>query len=208
LKARDLWPLLSWVIAEGKCRYCGNTVSWRYPLTEVVTAAVFLLVYAYYGFTLQALLLCLLVVVLLIMIVADLEHTIIPDEVHVALLPLGLIYHFIIGTDWSMVAGGFAVGLFTGLSLHHGYRWLRKKEGLGYGDVKFFAVAGIWLTLYPFVPFLFFSGLFGIATGLLWRALKLGAYFPLGPALAVALFVCVAFPQSANLFWNMLKTAY
>src|SRR5271154_5209537 len=48
---RDLWPVLSWALSKGKCRHCGTKVSARYPLIEIVTAALFLLVYSRYGIT-------------------------------------------------------------------------------------------------------------------------------------------------------------
>jgi leader peptidase (prepilin peptidase)/N-methyltransferase len=150
-------------------------------------------------------------VALLVMIVADLEQYIIPDEVHYTLIPLGFAYHYVIGTAWSDVAGGFLIGGGIGLLLHYGYRILRKKDGLGFGDVKFLAVAGLWLGMLPIVPFLFFSGLLGVVFGLAWRALGKGPIFPFGPALAVSLFLCVAFPELPNQFWNigeMLHNTY
>jgi len=203
LAFKDLWPVFSWLASGGKCRHCKTKISARYPIIEIVTAALFVFLYSQYGATLQMALLALFVVGLMIMVVADLEHYIIPDEIHIFLLPLGLVYHFAIGTDPLQMMFGFLIGAGIGLTLHHGYRWLRKKEGLGYGDVKFFAVAGVWLTVLPIVPFLFLSGLLGVIFGLLWRAIGKGALFPFGPALAVALFVCVAIPEISNLFWNI-----
>ncbi len=203
LGVRDLWPLFSWIFSGGKCRHCKTKISIRYPLIEVVTAAAFLLLYQRYGLTAEMALLALMAVALLILIVADLEHYIIPDQVHIALLPLGLLYHFAIGTGPMEVAGGFLLGMGIGLGLHHGYRILRKKEGLGYGDVKFFAVAGLWLTMLPIVPFLFFSGLLGVVFGLLWRLMGKGAIFPFGPALAASLWLLVVYPEISNYFWNI-----
>lgn len=199
----DLFPVLTWVVARGKCRHCKARVSARYPLTELVTGASFLLIYSAYGITPMAFILACMAVALLVMIVVDLEHYIIPDQVHFVLLPLGIAYHYFRLTDPAQVFGGLALGAAIGLGLHYGYRHLRKKEGLGFGDVKFFAVAGLWLGLKPIVPFLFFSGLLGVATGLLWRMMRRGEIFPFGPALAVALFACVAFPNIPNLFWSM-----
>jgi leader peptidase (prepilin peptidase) / N-methyltransferase len=199
---KDLWPVFSWVASKGKCRHCKASVSARYPITELITGGLFLFIYARYGLTLQGIILAMMGVALLIMIVVDLEHYIIPDQVHWVLLPLGVAWHYTVGTPWSDVALGFAVGLGLGLLLHHGYRVLRKKEGLGFGDVKFFAVVGLWLTLKPFVPFLFFSGIFGIVTALIWRFLKRGPIFPFGPALAVALFLCIAYPEVPDWFWS------
>ncbi len=208
LKFKDLWPVLSWVISGGKCRYCAKPIGVRYPLIELITLLTFLLVYARFGLTLSGVLVALFAVALLVMVIVDLEHYIIPDSVHVVLLPLGLAYHWSKGTDWNIVLYGFLAGAATGLALHHGYRWLRKKEGLGYGDVKFFTVAGIWLTSATFVPFLFFSGLFGIVTGLIWRALGRGPIFPFGPALAVALFAGVVFSEYYNIFEYIAEYAY
>src|SRR4051812_24380056 len=59
LTARDLWPVLSWVTSGGKCRHCKTRISPRYPLTELVTAALFLLIYQYYGIGWQGILLAL-----------------------------------------------------------------------------------------------------------------------------------------------------
>jgi prepilin signal peptidase PulO-like enzyme (type II secretory pathway) len=204
---KDLWPVLSWVTSKGKCRHCAAPVSVRYPLTELATAAVFLAIYATYGLTPLSVVLALTGVTLMIMIVADLEHYIIPDQVHLALLPLALIYHYLIDTTLRDQVEGLVLGAGTGLALHYGYRWLRKKEGLGFGDVKFLAVAGLWLTLKPFIPFLFFAGLFGIVTAGLWRLLGRGELFPFGPALAASLFLCVAWPWIAALFWSIGQLA-
>lgn len=199
----DLWPVLSWLCSRGKCRHCGARVPARYPLTELATGAMFLGIYWQFGFSLQAALLCALWVVLMIMIVVDLEHYLIPDLVHLLLLPLAVAYHALMDTPVQQALGGFLMGAGVGLALHHGYRFLRRREGLGFGDVKFFAVAGTWLGMEPFVPFLFFSGLFGIGLGLAWRAAGRGPVFPFGPALAVALFLCVVSPFHANLFWHI-----
>lgn len=200
---KDLWPVLSWVMAGGKCRHCKSKVSIRYPIIELVTMALFLMLYAMYGLTAKAIVLALMVVALMIMIVADLEFFIIPDAVHLALAPLAFAYYWVSGLPFSDMASGFILGAGIGLSLHHGYRIIRHKEGLGFGDVKFLAIAGLWLGIKPLVPFLFFAGLFGTITGLVWRALKLGHIFPFGPSLAASLFVCVAFPNCVNLFWNI-----
>lgn len=208
LKPRDLLPLLSWVAQKGRCRHCAAKVHWRYPAIELVTAAAFLAIYAAHGLSLASLLLMLMSVGLLIMIVADFEHYIIPDEVHYLLLPLGIAYRGLHDAAWMDAGYGAALGLALGLALQYGFRALRGKEGLGTGDVKFFIVAGIWLGLLPFVSFLLLSGALGIATSLVWRAIGRGAYFPFGPALAVALFLCVVFPEVPEAFWRLQLRVY
>lgn len=196
---KDLWPVLSWLLSTGKCRYCKKSIGVRYPVIELVTLCVVLLAYQHFGLTLPGICVALMGVMLLVMIVVDFEHYMIPDLVHLSLLPLGLAYHASMGSDWQGVILGFLAGMGLGLALHHGYRVLRKTEGLGYGDVKFFSVAGLWITIDHFVPFMFYSGLLGVVFGLLWRGVGRGRIFPFGPALALALWGAVLFPEYYNM---------
>lgn len=199
-----LVPLFSWIFQKGKCRYCKKPVSARYPLTELTQAALFLLVYAVYGVSWQSGILVLFTVCLLIMIVVDFEWMIIPDEVQIAMLVLGCIYHAVMGTAFESVLASAALGLGLGLALHYGYRFLMNKDGLGFGDVKFLLVAGVWLAdplLWP--PFLFVSGVWGIVTALVWRVLGKGPRFPFGPALAAALLLSLLVPVRELFYWTM-----
>lgn len=198
----DLFPLLSWLCSRGKCRGCGAKVSVRYPLTELVQAALFLWIYARFGITPEAGILMLASVVILVMVVVDFEHYILPDSMQVALAFCALAFAYYIGKPWAEVAGGAALGLGTGLALCYGYKWLMKKDGLGFGDVKLLAVAGLWLNAFAFVPFLFYSGLFGVATAFIWKALGKGKIFPFGPALLLAMFLLVVEPAAYELFWQ------
>jgi prepilin signal peptidase PulO-like enzyme (type II secretory pathway) len=202
LAARDLVPLLSWLFSKGRCRQCNAAIGMRYPLIEISTASLFLLVYSQHGLTLPAMPLYLMAVTLMVMVVVDVEHYIIPDVIHVALLSCALAYHVLSGTFDEQVAYGFALAALLGLVLHHGYYALRKRDGLGYGDVKYFAVAGAWLGPLGLVVFLFMIGVFGVMTGLLWRALGRGPEFPFAPALAASLLLCVLWPDLANILRN------
>ena len=202
---KDLWPVLSWITSGGKCRHCETPISARYPIIELITAGTVFLVYLQLGWTLSAAVVALLAVSLLILIIVDFEHYIIPDQIHLFLLPLGVTYHFVQETSWVEVAAGAFTGAVIGAGLHYGYRWRFKKEGLGFGDVKFLVVVGLWLGFTPMPPFLFFSGIIGILTGLAWRALGRGPRFPFGPALAISLLICILFPDALLFFWRMFS---
>lgn len=202
LEGRDMIPVLSLLLQNMRCRWCSVKVSWRYPLIEAITAIIFMVLYAKYGATWQGLLLALLAVGLLTMIVVDFEHYLIPDEIHCALIPLGLLYVWVTEKSWWEHLTGLAVGLGTGLVLRYGYRVLRGKDGLGMGDVKFLAVCGVWLGVPALLPFLFFAGIFGVVTGLIWRALGNGHLFPFGPALALSMFLCVTVPEIVLIFYD------
>ncbi len=201
LGVRDLFPVLSWVVSRGKCRGCNAKISVRYPLTELAQAALFVWVYRQFGLTPEAAILMAASVAIVIMVVVDFEHYILPDSMQVALAVLALAFTYQTGKPWVDVASGFGVGLGTGLALCYGYKWIMKKDGLGFGDVKLLAVVGLWLTPYEMVPFLFYSGVFGVATALIWRTLGHGKIFPFGPALLLAMFLLVVEPQAYELFW-------
>jgi prepilin signal peptidase PulO-like enzyme (type II secretory pathway) len=206
LGVRDLFPVISWLMARGRCRYCQTPVSIRYPLIEITLGGLFVWLYTLYGLTPLFGVLALFTTILLTMLVADLETGLIPDEIHFALLPLGVAYHWLLGTSALSVllCAGLALGI--GLALHYGYFWLRGKHGLGFGDVKFLLVVGLWLgNAETLVVFLFLSGLLGVVTGLLWRFINKEERFPFGPALAIALFVLVLFPNTAEWFWQGMR---
>lgn len=202
----DLFPLFSWMATAGKCRHCRASISWRYPLTELFCAGLFILLYLTYGLSQQFVLLALFTAALLTLLVADLETGLIPDEIHFFLLPLGIGYHWLNASDPISVALCAGAGLGMGLLLHYGYFWLRGRHGLGFGDVKFLLVAGLWLgEIHQLVVFIFLSGVLGIMTGIFWRLITREPRFPFGPALAVSLFILVCYPNSSDWFWQSLS---
>ena len=203
LKPLDLVPVFSWVAHRGRCAHCKTKVHWRYPAIELVQAALFLGIYFLVGPNGLWVVLALLSVCILTLIVTDLEHMIIPDEIQIVMGILSLAYAWLGGIAWTDLGIGAATGLLIGLSLHYGFKWIRKKDGLGFGDVKFLAVAGAWMGVQPMVPFLFFAGLLGIATALVWRMFNKNPQFPFGPALAISMFMCVLFPQITAAFWSI-----
>lgn len=204
LRLPALFPLLSWLWQRGKCRYCGVGVSARYPLTELAQALLFLLVYVGYGLTWQALILAMLSVALMVMVVVDFEWYIIPDEVQICCAVLAIVFHVVMDTPVALVAAGLAMGVFIGFALRFGYGFIMRKEGLGWGDVKFLAVAGLWLaSVEAWPPFLFYAGVWGVVTALVWRALGRGARFPFGPALAASLLMALLTPSGSLFFWTI-----
>ena len=188
LGARDLVPLLSWVVNRGHCRHCGAPVSWRYPVIEAVTALIFIGAWiAGGGDPLRAVLLALTGFGLVVVTVADLEERIIPDAMLLFLLPVALAWRYGTDRDWIDAGLGAVFGLAVSLGLRWAFRRFRGKDALGLGDVKFLGIAGIYLGLQEFGRYLVIAGLAGILLGLIWRGAGKGAVFPFGPALCVAL---------------------
>ena len=200
LSIPDLFPILSWCIHKGRCHHCHVSVHWRYPATELICAGLFTLIAAHSGISMESLCLAALATLLLTLIVIDFEHYIIPDSLQLLLAALALIYHFgIHNTHPATMLTSLGVGLGTGWMLQSGYRKLRHKEGLGTGDVKFLAVAGLWLDIPLMVSLFFYAGLLGILTAIIWRLMGKGAKFPFGPALAISMFLLILYPEQLNL---------
>ncbi|MEI7668585.1 MAG: prepilin peptidase [Pseudomonadota bacterium] len=204
----DLFPLISWLRQKGKCLHCKNPISARYPLIEFALGIIFVIIFYNFGISVESCFLSLLATELMILIVTDFEHYIIPDSIQVAVLITGVLYRLYIGSDLLDIFSGCATGLTIGLSLHYGYLYIRNIDALSFGDVKFLAAAGSWLTLTDFIPFLFIAGLVGVFTGLFWRFIGRGAIFPFGPALAFSLFINVLIPDMMGIYCSHFKNTF
>lgn len=205
LNIKDLFPLFSYLSQKGACRYCKAKISIRYPTIELITALLFVWVgYEYSNDLTTVFLLCAFVVCMVIMIVTDLEHFIIPDEIQFAFAVIGIFYAYSYGYTLLQVIIMPAFLFILALGLRYGSLLFLRKDGLGFGDVKFFAVAGLYLNVEMVSSFLLMSGLTGIATAMLWKLLKRGEVFPFGPALVTALFLCQMYPE-LNVISNILN---
>ena len=195
LAAVDLIPVISWIIARGRCRYCGAAVSVRYPLIEVLTAALFVGAWAVGGDDdLTAALLALTALGLIIIAIADFEARIIPDKVLLALLPVAIAWRWHGGGDWIDGIAGSALGSAVLYGLRAGFKAFRGQDALGLGDVKFLVIAGFYVGATGLAPLFLIGGLVGIAIGLGWRLTGRGAAFPFGPALCLALAAMLVAP--------------
>jgi prepilin signal peptidase PulO-like enzyme (type II secretory pathway) len=208
LSWRDLAPIFSWLFSHGKCRYCKKNISIRYPLIEIATGAAFMLIFYFLGVSEATIIFYPLAVVLIAIIVTDLEHYIIPDSLQIATLLLaiwwGYLHHYTL-YDYTMPA---IYALAGGFALKYAFQYVRKKDGLGIGDIKFFASAALFLGLKGFIPFLLFSGILGIVFGLLWQYWRKTALFPFAPSLVISLFFCLIIPQIVDSFWELNFTLF
>lgn len=169
IKPYDNIPLLSYLILRGKCRRCGRRISPVYPAVEALTAAGFVLVYLNAGRTigLEFIAGCLFTSALIVLGFIDARHQVLPDAVTMPGLGLALAYSFF--RDDLNFRGALigAVGGAGFLLLVYGaYRLIRKKEGLGMGDVTMMLMVGAYLgparTLFVLILASFTGALFGI----------------------------------------------
>jgi len=188
LKIRDLIPVFSWLFLRGKCRACKAKISPMYPAIELATLAAVLGIYAVYGFTEQGFIAALAMPFLIALLAIDLKHFILPDALVGALAVLSIAFH---GTNIiDFLAPGLAFAFLLWL-----LGWVMekalKKEALGFGDVKFFGVAGFWLGFAPLAPLCLMAGVLGVVMGLVWRVVFKSEIFPFGPALIVSFYACL-----------------
>ncbi|TAN51476.1 MAG: prepilin peptidase [Rhodospirillales bacterium] len=191
LSAVDLIPVFTWLFTKGRCRHCGAKVSARYPLIELTVTGLFLLSLALAPNLWAAVCLAFLGAGLVVLVVADLEMRLLPDPIQLGLALLAVGWRAATGGDWAQMLIGGVAGLGTALLLRWGFFLIRKRQGLGLGDVKFLGVAGLWLGLDGLPLFCFTAGVLGVLFGLAWRALGHGKVFPFGPSLAVSLFLAL-----------------
>ena len=182
----DNIPLFSYAILGGRCRRCHGRISWRYPLVELLTAAVFFYSVCRLGLTPAAIKFCLYGAILIALIFSDLEEQILPDEftiggaiagvvfaVFVA-LPPGLLSLFIPASTGervqsvaeSIFAAAFCAGALWLVAIL--YERIRHKEGLGFGDVKMVAMIGAFVGLQAAMLTLIVGSLLGSIVGLLY----------------------------------------
>ena len=153
LKPRDLVPIVSYFALRKRCRACGAPISAAYPLIETGALLVAIVsVSVASGWML--LITCLLGWALLTAAATDLRVFILPNAITLPLIPAGLaVAYFLTGEDiWDHIIGAIAGGgaLFA---LDWIYERVRRRRGLGMGDVKLVAAAGAWLG-WPYLSWL------------------------------------------------------
>lgn len=172
----DNVPVLSWLALRGRCRGCRRPISVRYPVIELITALLFLAVKLRFGLSLVTVARDWPFVAMLVAITfIDLEHRIVPDELSLGGLALGLLTSGLpravgLGEHWTGYVGGAALGfaLFWGLST--AYFKLAGRHGLGGGDVKLLAMLGAFIGPVGVVNTIVTSSLLGSVVGLVWGA--------------------------------------
>lgn len=147
LKAYDLIPVFSFIFLRGKCRYCGCKISFRYPLVELVTGVVFVILYIKFGLSVEFIFTVFLMSILLMVFFIDLEHMIIPNELVIAGL-IGGIALFVLRFwfDDALVGDSQWYSPILGMLATSGFLLLVALIGLaiygtdafGMGDVKIF----------------------------------------------------------------------
>ncbi|MEP0072604.1 MAG: A24 family peptidase [Marinomonas sp.] len=157
----DLIPLLSYFLLKRRCRYCMQTISYRYPTIEALHLICCLPLLWIHPDTKLLILHALLLSSFITLAVIDAEHQLIPDECCVVILVCALSINLINQTLESSVLG-LLIGYSSIYALHWGYKAVRGKDGIGLGDVKLIAAIGAWLGIFELASMLLCASLSGI----------------------------------------------
>jgi leader peptidase (prepilin peptidase)/N-methyltransferase len=185
----DNIPLLNWILLRGRCRHCQTRISLRYPAVELLTALVFLACYLAFGWTLLTLKFCVFSFLLIGLIFMDAETGILPREFTYSGIVLGLVLSWFVPTDNSATAllfrafgmqaqnahwislldsllGGLVGAGFFFLAWAL-YYLVRKKHGLGFGDIALMALSGTFLGVKLVLLVIFCAPLLGVVYALI-----------------------------------------
>ena len=191
--------MLSYLLLRGKCYACEQKISLRYPAVEVLTAGLTLLAGLTFPHTQELPWILAVVWLLIAMSVIDYDTQLLPDNMTLPLMWLGLIYSVI--PDSPVSPGdaiiGAAAGYMSLWTIYQVHHRLTGRQGMGYGDFKLLAAAGAWLGWQQLPVVLLLSAASGliITLGLiLFRDHDKRKPVPFGPYLAIAFLV--------TLFWG------
>jgi len=201
----DLIPILSFIFLKGKCRYCGQKISYQYPLVEIATGLLLILIFWHldFGFglafgiwILDFLYLLIISCFLIIIFVYDLKHYIIPDRIIYPAITITFLYRIFENFGFNvsrslgfslMAAAGAAAFFFLIYFLSQG-KWM------GFGDVKLAVFMGLFLG-WPVILVGLFSAFFiGAIIGLVLIAFgkkTLKSQVPFGPFLVSGTFIAL-----------------
>ncbi|TXG76518.1 prepilin peptidase [Candidatus Dojkabacteria bacterium] len=203
LKWFDLVPVFSFLLTQGKCRYCHSPLSYQYPIVEILTGVLFLYSFLIFPILLLPFYLFFILIFIVIFFI-DLKYGIIPDKIIFPALPIAVIYILLSNQNLlvHILSGILSFSFFYALYL------FTRRKGMGFGDVKFALLLGLVLGFPGTIIALYVAFLTGAAVGsilILWKKKKMKSEVPFGPFLVLGCIVTIFFSdQIINLAEKIL----
>ena len=205
-------PLISYIALGGKCSNCEAKISLRYPSVEFINGVLSALVAFTFGATWLTLALLIFTWSLLVLTLIDFDHQLLPDDITIPLLWLGLLVNALdLGVGVSL--DDAVIGAIAGYLVLWAFYWVFKlttnKEGMGYGDFKLLAALGAWMGWQSLLPIIILSSVVGAVSGII-MIIALGrdksVPMPFGPYLSGAGFIMLIWgPEISTLYINSIS---
>ncbi len=195
-------PLISWLMLRGKCASCRATISIRYPFVELLTGILSAVVVYKFGFSLQSGFGLILTWVLVALSFIDFDHKLLPDDIVIPTLWLGLALSLLpVFANSSDAIVGAIFGYLVFWVVFQIFLRLTGKEGMGYGDFKLMALLGAWLG-WPYLPqIILVSTILGSIVGITLMVTKKASRelaIPFGPYIALAGWLALVYGDEIN----------
>lgn len=193
-------PLLSYVLLRAKCAYCQAQISWQYPAIELITAVLTVVTAWHFGWGWPLLWGLVFTWVMLVLAVIDVQTLLLPDDLVLSLLWIGLLlnmHHFIVPLHQA-VLGAVAGYVFLWV-VNWLFMQLRNKVGMGHGDFKMLTMLGAWFGIFQLPVILLIAVALSLVVSFTLLALgkvKFQQAIPFGPFLAIAGWAMLVFGPS------------
>jgi leader peptidase (prepilin peptidase)/N-methyltransferase len=207
-------PVVSYIFLRGRCSKCASPISMRYPIIELASGLLALLLGWHFQVAGMALLGALIFTwALIALTMIDIDHMLLPDDITLPLIWLGLLFN-ISGTFVSLQDA--VIGAIAGYLALWAVYWVFKlatgKEGMGYGDFKLLAALGAWLGWQALPLIILLSSLVGAVLGILLMLLQRRGKdipIPFGPYLAIAGWIALIWgSQLMAWYWTTMSPGH
>ncbi len=198
-------PVLSYLFLRGKCSQCGTGISIRYPIIEMASAILAVIVVSHFGFSWSAGAALLLTWSLIALTMIDADTQLLPDSMTLPLLWLGLIANYFgLFTSLESALWGAIAGYMSLWTVYQLFKLLTGKEGMGFGDFKLLGALGAWMGWQMIPLIILLSSVVGAAIGIgmiLIRGKDRNIPIPFGPYLAIAGWIALIFGHQIVALW-------
>ncbi|PPD56874.1 MAG: prepilin peptidase [Methylotenera sp.] len=192
-------PVISYLFLGGKCKGCKTKISLRYPLIEALTGALIGAAAYQFGYTYAALFAFIFIFALITLTFIDYDTQLLPDDITLPLLWLGLLFNLNGGfTDLKSAVIGAMLGYLVLWSVYWLFKLIRGKEGMGYGDFKLLGAIGAWFGWQLLPAVILLSSVAGALIGvglMLFKGKGSNSAIPFGPFLALGGIAALFFGQ-------------
>ena len=198
-------PIISYLMLGGKCKGCKTGISMRYPLIEALTGALIGAVAYKYGYTYTTLFAWIYVLALITLTFIDLDTQLLPDDITLPLLWLGLLFNLNMGfTDLKSAVIGAMLGYLILWVVYWAFKLVTGKEGMGYGDFKLLGAIGAWFGWQLLPAVILLSSVVGAVIGIgmiIFKGKTGGTAIPFGPFLALGGIAALFFGRQLASFY-------